>query len=378
MQFSVPFLLFSSFELLALASLLVADPTLAAPTAPVSTNINNASALDNSTLQGFGSLLTTTFFTLLQVAGGPNGTNSTAKAAVMDFLDPAFQFQRPDGQEGGDKTHYVPPKISSFAISDLITTAPEASVVVVRYNVTASEETASSGSLGSLKSARLSVFHFNGNANATSSPPSNAQQLDGWKLISHASFNPPATTYCLVGVNSPVTPNEQTGPDASANLALANLLLDNWFSALANGTGQLYLDSQVQVQQAIGAGSYTGAANYVVPVIDSYSINHTTATRNGRVLVARYDDRTNQSIGGVQGGGTVTPRLTTFLLKSADVPEVVADWKVVAHASYNLPANKSLVAQCMEQPADGKIGRGARSSVATFVALAAAIVVGVL
>lgn len=114
-----------------------------------------------------GRELVTEFLTILQ---------NDDRAALADFLDPAFMLQRADGT-GANRAEYLasPAKVSAFTIQPGLQASQDGDVLAVRWAVRV-DEVVNGSSVVKGEAPRLSSFHW----------------TDGqWKLLSHANFNLP-------------------------------------------------------------------------------------------------------------------------------------------------------------------------------------------
>jgi hypothetical protein len=139
-----------------------------APTSAVAARTASQTAAD----QVLATRLVNRFFTIL---------HDQDQAALVTFLSPAFQLERPDGS-GVNKAQYLasPAKVDAYEISGLVATRA-GDVVVARYMVTASE-TINGQVFTKDPAPRLSVFTKNASSGK-------------WQLAAHANFNgiaPPA------------------------------------------------------------------------------------------------------------------------------------------------------------------------------------------
>jgi hypothetical protein len=294
----------------------------------------NATALNPVALKALCDQQADTFFGLLAEAN----KNASSASNVFDFLAEGFQVQRADGS-GSRKATYTIPQVGKYNISDMKATAPISNVIICRYNSTVNEST-STGPQNNVKAPRLSGFTwFDGDAS----------QNAGWKIVSHANFHPPATAACTWAQDIPVGVENSTD---AATLALANTLLNNLFAHLIANNGSAVMSPAIQIQRADGSG-VTGLGEYQNVTWKSFKINHLTATRQGNVLVARFDEQGEQGgVGGPLYSTAVKPKMTTFVLSEPPVD----NWLAAANAQFNMPKPAVVPPTCGQPSSGGKIG----------------------
>lgn len=97
--------------------------------------------------------------------------------ALADFLAAGFQIQRADGS-GANRAEYLATdiKISSFELGETVTAVQDGATLTVRWSLML-DETINGEVTGKAQAPRLSTFVWENN---------------GWRLLSHANFNPPA------------------------------------------------------------------------------------------------------------------------------------------------------------------------------------------
>lgn len=98
------------------------------------------------------------------------------QSALTDFLAPGFQIQRADGS-GADRAQYLDTdiNISNFELGSDVTAVQDGATLTVRWSLMI-DETINGEVTGKAQAPRLSTFVWENN---------------GWRLLSHANFNPP-------------------------------------------------------------------------------------------------------------------------------------------------------------------------------------------
>lgn len=83
-------------------------------------------------------------------------------------------------------------------------------------------------------------------------------------------------------------------------------------------------------------GSTANKAEYLanLPRVDNYVISDVSATRNGDVMVVKYNVTTTETIDGKPYSGNPTGRMSVFQWDGSS-------WQLVAHANFNSPVTVS-------------------------------------
>lgn len=326
--------------LLGPASLAAVAPRISAGAVPLlqadgnrsSTAVSEPAApkLTERQVQELGQRLVARFFERLSQTGLPTGrlglaqgADSEAVAAVRKILDPAFIVQRADGRH---ETHdsYQPVDIDEFTLRGLHVTRPSADLLVVRYEVQAVDSLIpATGIIGSGQfSPRLSAFRWD------------PEQRD-WLLISHANFNPPMEQICNPPQQSDRNAADPAPPSDAANARLADRLMQRWYGDLHRtgidvaGPGTMLLP-KAQLVYGDGFGR-DGDSGYRKVKVGKTAIRNLSATRNGNILIARFDALNQLSISGQSFSDRWQPRLVTL------VEDPLGSWNIASFAIFTFP-----------------------------------------
>lgn len=146
------------------------------------------------------------------------------------------------------------------------------------------------------------------------------------------SSTPQATP--TTGASGPTASESASVQPATADDELGGELADQFFSVLQRGdTEELdaLLDPAFQVTRA--DGSTADKAQYLQQPasVETYQIDNARATRDGDVLVVRYEVTTEEVIDRQSYTSDPAPRLSVFV-------EEGGSWKLIAHANFNVPS----------------------------------------
>ena len=236
-------------------------------------------------------------------------------AGLDTLLSPAFQVVRADGS-ASNKTEYLadPPTVAAYEISDVETTV-DGNIMVVRYTVT-TKETIDDELYFEDPRPRLSVFVKVG---------------DAWQLVGHANLNAPA------GATPEATPaalpaaNNQASP-ADTEIAVATQTA--FFAALQAGD-LVALDQLLSpaFQLVRADGSTADKAEYMAnpATMNSFDLTDFVVSRDGDVIVARFNGATEEVIDGKSYGGTPAPRFA-IMVKEGDT------WQIAGQVNFNTAA----------------------------------------
>ena len=274
-----------------------------------STNSGTASASSSASASQYnaqGEAAADEFFSLLQ---------RQDKAGLEAFLSPAFQVVRTDGS-ASNKTEYLadPPKVSAYEISDVDTTV-DGNIMVVRYTVT-TKETIDQQLYFEDPRPRLSVFVKVG---------------DSWQLIGHANLNAPT------GATPDATPAplpSASNPASAADTEIAVATQNAFFAALQDGD-KVALDQLLSpaFQLVRSDGSTADKAEYMAnpATMNSFELTDFVVSRDGDVIVARFNGTTGEIINGQQYNGSPAPRFAV-MVKEGDT------WRIVGQVNFNTSA----------------------------------------
>lgn len=237
-------------------------------------------------------------------------------AGLDTFLSPAFQVVRADGS-ASNKAEYLadPPKVAAYEISDVDTTV-DGNIMVVRYTVT-TKETIDEELYFEDPRPRLSVFVKSG---------------DTWQLIGHANLNSPegATPEAV-----PTPLPSASNPASPADTEIAEATQNAFFAALQDGD-LVALDQLLSpaFQLVRADGSTADKMEYMAnPArMDSFELTDFVVSRDGDVIVARFNGSTQEVIDGQTYGGTAAPRFAV-MVKEGDT------WRIVGQVNFNLAAD---------------------------------------
>jgi len=91
-----------------------------------------------------------------------------------------------------------------------------------------------------------------------------------------------------------------------------------------------FMSPGFQLQRADGTRSDKASFLAKLPVVRSFRVRGLKATRHGDIVVATYQNASNQVINGKPYKASFAPRISTFQ-RDAD------GWQIVSHANFNTP-----------------------------------------
>lgn len=149
----------------------------------------------------------------------------------------------------------------------------------------------------------------------------------GSDTVESEATTPAATS--TPAASAPATPRTATADDQ-----LGEELADEFFSILQRGDAEAltdFLDPAFQIARA--DGSTADKAQYLQQpaTVQAYQIDNVVATRDGAVLVVRYDVTTEEVIDRQAYSSDPAPRLSVFVDENGT-------WKMIAHANLNVPS----------------------------------------
>lgn len=170
-----------------------------------------------------------------------------------------------------------------------------------------------------------------------------------------------AALVAVVGCGSDATDNEATTPGATSTPAasepaspraetaddqLGEELADEFFSILQRGDSEelnAFLDPAFQIARA--DGSTADKAQYLQQpaTVQAFQIDNVVATRDGDVLVVRYEVTTEEVIDRQAYSSDPAPRLSVFVDEGGT-------WKMIAHANLNVPSTDTPPAPATAAP----------------------------
>jgi hypothetical protein len=137
----------------------------------------------------------------------------------------------------------------------------------------------------------------------------------------------------LIGLlATPVAAHRASGSDAAKGRELVerffDLLQDQDLAGLRR-----FLSPAFQLQRA--NGTFANKAEYLEEpaVVESYELRDLRVTRDGKVIVARYDVVADVTIDGQPQSTEPAPRLSVFTKGGRR-------WQILAHANFNVPAEE--------------------------------------
>lgn len=134
----------------------------------------------------------------------------------------------------------------------------------------------------------------------------------------------------------PVTADDQQGEE----------LADEFFSILQRGdTEELdaFLDPAFQIARADGSTADKTQYLQQPATVQAYQIDNVVATRDGAVLVVRYDVTTEEVIDRQAYSSDPAPRLSVFVDEGGK-------WQMIAHANLNVPSTDTPPAAAAAAP----------------------------
>lgn len=144
--------------------------------------------------------------------------------------------------------------------------------------------------------------------------------------------------------SEPASPRAVTADDE-----LGEELADEFFSILQRGdTEQLdaFLDPAFQIARADGSTADKQTYLQQPATVQAYQIDNVAATRDGEVLVVRYEVTTEEVIERQAYSSDPAPRLSVFV-------DDGGTWRLIAHANLNVPSTDTPPAAPSVAPALG-------------------------
>lgn len=134
--------------------------------------------------------------------------------------------------------------------------------------------------------------------------------------------------------STPAASAPATARSVTADDELGTELADEFFSILQRGDTEAldnFLDPAFQIARA--DGSTADKAQYLQQpaTVQAYQVDNVVATRDGDVLVVRYDVTTEEVIDRQAYASDPAPRLSVFVDEGGS-------WKMIAHANLNVPS----------------------------------------
>ena len=142
--------------------------------------------------------------------------------------------------------------------------------------------------------------------------------------------------------SAPASPREVTADDQ-----LGEELADQFFSILQRGDSEQldeFLDPAFQIARADGSTADKQSYLQQPAAVQAYQIDDVVATRDGGVLVVRYEVTTEEVIERQAYSSDPAPRLSVFV-------DDGGTWRLIAHANLNVPSSDTPPAAPSAAPA---------------------------
>ena len=149
--------------------------------------------------------------------------------------------------------------------------------------------------------------------------------------------------------NTPAASEPASPRAVTADDELGEELADEFFSILQRGdTEQLdaFLDPAFQIARADGSTADKQTYLQQPATVQAYQIDNVAATRDGEVLVVRYEVTTEEVIERQAYSSDPAPRLSVFV-------DDGGTWRLIAHANLNVPSTDTPPAAPSVAPALG-------------------------
>lgn len=248
------------------------------------------------------------------------------QARIRPYLDPAFQAQRASGRRY-DADDYVHVDITTYTVSDVVTTEPGEGVKVVRYVVSTPGATAPDRGwfLSDEARPRLEVFRWNA-------------ERGHWVVVSIANFNTPTAAVCNA---VPVPWTAVPVGTSTADAELGRSLVDQWRDTTL-GRREPTSNPDLTIQLADGQGWPNPAGTPIAwSPAQAYEVADVVTTRNGDLLVVSFV----AVVSGLQLEGRAysserQPRLLTYMLNAQ------GRWRPIALANFVTPVTVAAGVEC--------------------------------
>lgn len=272
-----------------------------------------------------GEALVNAWFSLLALEPADAGPDNSAQevaaeqAIIRPYLDPAFQALRSSGRRY-NANDYVPVDITTFTVSNVVTTEPGDGVKVVRYAVSTPGATAPDRGwfMSGDARPRLQVFRW-------------SVERGHWVVVSVANFNTPTAAICNA------VPVPWTAADISHSVEdaeLGRLLVNQWRAITTGRSQEAIANRALAIQLADGQGWPNPAGTPITwSPAESYEVADIVTSRQGNLLAVSFVAVVaGLRMEGQAYGSEGQPRLLTYMRNTE------GKWELIALANFVKPA----------------------------------------